>query len=390
MAIIKKTQLLNLISSDRMSQAIDLLQDATRNDQHLHDQVIQLAGRYNRLEREQIQGTVSKPDMDVENNRISSALTSLARQLPENIDLTIPFDGTLVYSDENDNTLPNNNSFSTPTESKETPTPPTSTRNAVIIGIASLGVILLAVLFVPCPTSTQYIVFRIILALGAAGVASIVPGLFSFNNTMLTASGALGVFGLVYLVNPAKSFSSEDGCNGLFDYTIFVESPNETLEFTGPAYLALRLEREYSKTSIGEDKTVNYKDIPAQLRNQTVLVELEAAGWQFLNGSNRDSIQLTGKSDIVQIQRDNSLCCVTGEVMDNTGKPIPAAIVSIQDLTTTTDSLGRFKLEIPKTRQKDQQPLKVRKNGYQVWDLVVRPGFQQVQLEREKKQNTPS
>src|SRR5262249_31991647 len=82
-----------------------------------------------------------------------------------------------------------------------------------IIAAAAVGVVLLIVVLVlairfPTPTSFQILSFRVALALAAAGVAAIIPGFFTVNldvwNTLLVQGGsALGVFLLVFMVNPA-------------------------------------------------------------------------------------------------------------------------------------------------------------------------------------------
>ncbi len=88
-----------------------------------------------------------------------------------------------------------------------------SISNQVIVAF-SFGVIFVIALMViaikfPNPTPFQYNVFRIILSLAAAGVGAMIPGFITAktNDTsflFISAGGALAVFGIVYLVNPAK------------------------------------------------------------------------------------------------------------------------------------------------------------------------------------------
>jgi hypothetical protein len=60
-----------------------------------------------------------------------------------------------------------------------------------------------AVVF-PEPTPFQYTVFRIVLALAAAGVAAFVPGFLEVRcKTIVRAGGALAVFVIVYFFSPA-------------------------------------------------------------------------------------------------------------------------------------------------------------------------------------------
>jgi hypothetical protein len=62
----------------------------------------------------------------------------------------------------------------------------------------------LAIVF-PKPYPFQYQVFRIVLALAAAGFVSMTPGFIEVRiSTFLRAGGALAVFAIVYFYNPAS------------------------------------------------------------------------------------------------------------------------------------------------------------------------------------------
>ena len=68
----------------------------------------------------------------------------------------------------------------------------------------SLVLVMLVIAFlVPEPTEFQIWVFRVVLALGAAGVGALIPGFLEFEyRNWLRAGGAAAFFALVYLVNP--------------------------------------------------------------------------------------------------------------------------------------------------------------------------------------------
>jgi hypothetical protein len=76
---------------------------------------------------------------------------------------------------------------------------------AFFFGISFITVILVVAIFIPNPTPFQYQVFRIVLALAAAGCAAMIPGSLNIKiPNQLTAGGALAVFVLVYFTNPAQ------------------------------------------------------------------------------------------------------------------------------------------------------------------------------------------
>lgn len=76
---------------------------------------------------------------------------------------------------------------------------------AISFGIAFILLLLGLALLVPYPTDFQYAVFRIVLALAAAGVAATIPGFLSVEVTgAVRAGGAIGVFVVVYFFSPAN------------------------------------------------------------------------------------------------------------------------------------------------------------------------------------------
>ena len=93
--------------------------------------------------------------------------------------------------------------------------------NAQAITAAIFGLIFIITLIVlsiifPNPTDFQYIIFRIILALAAAGAAAMIPGFMhtEFNPTtgvVIRASGAMAVFAIVFFFNPANLVRSFEG-----------------------------------------------------------------------------------------------------------------------------------------------------------------------------------
>jgi hypothetical protein len=92
-----------------------------------------------------------------------------------------------------------------------------------VVFIASM--ILLAARF-PEPTDFQYLVFRVVLALAAAGVATLLPGLLDLHmgiktENYLRAGSALAVFVLVYMQSPA-SLVANPKSQGLSS----IETPN--------------------------------------------------------------------------------------------------------------------------------------------------------------------
>jgi hypothetical protein len=75
---------------------------------------------------------------------------------------------------------------------------------AFIFGVVFVGVLMVVAIAFPQPSPFQYTVFRIVLALAAAGVAAMIPGLLEVRfGKWLSATAALAVFVIVYFLAPA-------------------------------------------------------------------------------------------------------------------------------------------------------------------------------------------
>jgi hypothetical protein len=74
---------------------------------------------------------------------------------------------------------------------------------AYAFGVVFVIVLLVLAVFIPKPTPFQYTVFRIVLALAAAGVAAVIPGFLQAKvGAFIRAGGALAVFIVVYFYSP--------------------------------------------------------------------------------------------------------------------------------------------------------------------------------------------
>ena len=79
---------------------------------------------------------------------------------------------------------------------------------AISAGVFIGGLFVLAIV-IPNPTPFQYWVFRVILALAAAGIGGALPGFITVKLPLLVkgvlhAGGALALFAIIYLVNPPR------------------------------------------------------------------------------------------------------------------------------------------------------------------------------------------
>lgn len=77
-------------------------------------------------------------------------------------------------------------------------------------GVVFLTAIVILAMKYPTPSTFQYTVFRIVLALAAAGFAVMIPGLLKFElKSWIRATGTLVIFVIVFFFSPAKLASNE-------------------------------------------------------------------------------------------------------------------------------------------------------------------------------------
>jgi hypothetical protein len=72
-----------------------------------------------------------------------------------------------------------------------------------VFGVVFVVVLIVLGIFFPTPTESQDRIFRTVLALAAAGVAALIPGLLHIDTPWLRAGGALAVFVLIFKFSPA-------------------------------------------------------------------------------------------------------------------------------------------------------------------------------------------
>lgn len=118
-----------------------------------------------------------------------------------------------------------------------------------------------------------------------------------------------------------------------------------------------------------DNPTVFLNDIPYKYHNASVHVLFESEGYQKI-----DTVVPVQKSLYLNLKRNNDLGVVFGRVVDyKTGQPVANATVMLQDITSTTDEFGQFRIDIPFAKQDKSQRVQVMKQGYEIWEGIYRP-----------------
>lgn len=74
-----------------------------------------------------------------------------------------------------------------------------------VFGVVFLIAVIAIAIFLPNPTGLQYVIFRLVASLSAAGVVAVMSGFIEVKfGSWLRAGGALAVFAAVFWTNPAE------------------------------------------------------------------------------------------------------------------------------------------------------------------------------------------
>ncbi|MCG3740680.1 hypothetical protein [Vibrio cincinnatiensis] len=84
--------------------------------------------------------------------------------------------------------------------------------SGLVIGVLFALIALIAAIFIPSPTPTQFFIFRGVFAVSLAAIATIIPGLLTvesrFQKFSVRATGAIAVFVIVWMLNPPALIGS--------------------------------------------------------------------------------------------------------------------------------------------------------------------------------------
>lgn len=127
-----------------------------------------------------------------------------------------------------------------------------------------------------------------------------------------------------------------------------------------------REEKEITKEAI-------FSQIPGKFKGESVNLLFSSNGYETI-----DTILKMDENLVIPIKRDNSLGVIIGNVTDDKNNPIGDAVISILNLSTSTDAAGNFELTIPFEIQAEALKLTIQKNGFRTDSYIVHPSKTEV------------
>lgn len=356
-----KTQLRQLIAENRLDEVLREMLTLTRGTRFEQDAVL-LSSRYNEYKSLQIKNVESPAELERRRNQIVHALLSVLEQMPDSAPggIDLPPTGAPVLSGTGDGVVRTG-----------TGDGGSARTTSVWIGVLSLAAILAAILFVPCPTSAQFFVFRLILALGAAGIGSILPGFFHVESAGAKAGGALALFALVYLLNPAELVGDERCRQKPFTLTVSVrmQKPSTDYPELKDAELWLWQENDWKKAPVSPEGVADFKNLSPELIGKQTAVRWKG---EFYKPA-KDSLTIVPPAVTLDLTPDGSLERVFGKITDPKGLAFPGVAIEVEGRFDTTDAAGNYDLRIPPDLQKTHYLLHATAKGFKPYRGEVWP-----------------
>lgn len=175
--------------------------------------------------------------------------------------------------------------------------------------------------------------------------------------------GDKAVLGRFQVVPPAEVFS----------VTAFVQGEDGGQDLRGKGSVVLDLGQDRRRASIGELGQANFMEIPGKFRGQAVSVWVDAEGFELVKPGPR---HLIGSELYLTVKRQDFV--LRGTVRNSDNRRIAGATLKLRDLKATSDSDGTFKLRIPGYLLDQSLVLSVSAPGYELWEMDVVPGSNDV------------
>ncbi|MEI7586736.1 hypothetical protein [Runella sp.] len=356
-----KTIISQLIAQNRVDEAITAMMSMASGSRY-ESEVVQLSARFHELERQKRLGLESTADLNRNQNQISYTLLQLLKELPEGatVSVSVTKPPSIPTSSGTSNDAP----IASPVAG--TGDGGASHKTSVWIGVASLAAILAAILFVPCPSSAQFFVFQVILALGAAGIGAILPGFLNIEFTGAKAGGALALVLLVLWQNPAGKIGDER-CKRqeALGVTVFISGKNgqSTKSLRQQGYIVLDVNGKREKELIDDKDQASFKNLHVGDKIRNLNVEFS----EPFQSTHPDSVYTIDAAGQIYLQVAlQHLGLVSGTVLTG-DQPLSGVVVLVDNtFRDTTDATGSYKIQVPENEQRPDPEVKFYKEGYRL------------------------
>lgn len=346
----RKNKLKALIADNQIEKVIEALLKIGEVDKTIHNDVIFQSARYKEYKETFLNQLESNENLEIKAGKIKRSLLEIIDRIPEERKSESIKRSNLPKANKGEN----------------------SHFILAIIPILSIFTFLGVIIFMPCPTPTQYNFLRILLPLLIASIGSFIFFAKIRFKEYLAILSSLLLFVIIYFFDPAQQMVANKCENEPFEYTIHFSPSlkNNIYPKLQSATLKLRLENKFEVSKIDENGDADFKGISAKFKNKKLGLVLDALYWQL----DKDSVVLDNKATNISISPDGSLSKIHGKVLDmEFGRAIESANVECQGVSSSTDISGAFLIEIPLLKQQIEYDITAFKAGYNNFSGTATP-----------------
>ncbi|MFT3823800.1 MAG: hypothetical protein QM731_07755 [Chitinophagaceae bacterium] len=219
---------------------------------------------------------------------------------------------------------------------------PSDYKWAFVFGCISLALLVATLIAIRNLTPDQRQSFKVVLALGAAGVAAAIPGITSLKyKGSWSAGGAIVIF---FVVLNLPVIASE------FHLTVYPLNSKEEPVLLPDKSLRIALGAGYKDGESNSGGTIKFNDVPGNYTsNDSVhLVLTPETNWTFENGRKSIYMKLQELSMNIKLLPDKNHFVIAGNLKYLDKYLSSAKIVDIEREgdSTITNAFGHFKLEL--------------------------------------------
>jgi hypothetical protein len=200
----------------------------------------------------------------------------------------------------------------------------------LLFGVGFVSALVILAIVFPSPSPFQYTIFRITLALAAAGIGAFVPGLLHAEIRGIRAGGALVIFIVVYYFSPASLVAERpsfniDNIKAVRRAPVFDLSFSDTDEVVASVHGRLEISRSDASQStvvafwrVANAFETNWHACRRRIGGNYVLAELEgdsaiAGQWDFQIGGIEINRSYSGPVSVVLIALNRKMISLNAE-----------------------------------------------------------------------------
>lgn len=254
---------------------------------------------------------------------------------------------------------------------------PMSESNQKKVSIITGGiciVVVLAILLLRQNLPAQLSTFlHILFAIGCGGIAAALIGTLTVNlqsSKGIIAAGGFAVFVLIFFFNPVAPPDSP------FQVSVSLVEAKTTEQVDGTKIkLQMQLDEDLvTGKYFLSNETYVFANVPPKFIGKNVDLRIsQSPNWMFSNGKRTTTFVLTPGFSKVDVKKDSSFYVVKGQIVADEANGFMVA-VSAYGLSSLTDSLGKFSINIPQSHDNDNVRVDIKKGGFQPYSSELALG----------------